>query len=274
MHPAPRMTLSPGTKVGTVRSPSRRLALAARLRSRVRVRANFGEVAPKPSRGRNRDRGNPRPVPRAGKAGRRRNGRGLSRAATPSSTATSRSRCCRRRSPPIRIGWRASSAKRRCWPRSTTRTSRAIYGLEEVGTAVSRAGPGAGRGPDAGRSHRARADRRWTRRCRSPGRSPRRSKPRTTQGIVHRDLKPANIKVRAGRHREGARLRAGQGARPVGAGVHAGSLANSPTLTARGDAGGHDPRHGRLHGARAGARAGRSTSAPTSGRSASCCTRC
>ena len=31
------------------------------------------------------------------------------------------------------------------------------------------------------------------------------------QGIIHRDLKPANIKVRAGRHREGARLRAGQG---------------------------------------------------------------
>ena len=32
------------------------------------------------------------------------------------------------------------------------------------------------------------------------------------QGIIHRDLKPANIKVRAGRHGEGARLRAGEGA--------------------------------------------------------------
>ena len=32
------------------------------------------------------------------------------------------------------------------------------------------------------------------------------------QGIVHRDLKPANIKVRAGRHGEGARLRPGEGA--------------------------------------------------------------
>ena len=31
------------------------------------------------------------------------------------------------------------------------------------------------------------------------------------QGIIHRDLKPANIKVRAGRHGEGARLRAGEG---------------------------------------------------------------
>ena len=30
------------------------------------------------------------------------------------------------------------------------------------------------------------------------------------QGIIHRDLKPANIKVRAGRHREGARFRAGE----------------------------------------------------------------
>ena len=39
-------------------------------------------------------------------------------------------------------------------------------------------------------------DARWTRRCRSRGRSPTRSKRRTTQGIVHRDLKPANIKVR------------------------------------------------------------------------------
>ena len=32
------------------------------------------------------------------------------------------------------------------------------------------------------------------------------------QGIIHRDLKPANIKVRAGRHREGAGLRAREGA--------------------------------------------------------------
>ena len=31
------------------------------------------------------------------------------------------------------------------------------------------------------------------------------------QGIIHRDLKPANIKVRAGRHGEGAGLRVGEG---------------------------------------------------------------
>ena len=46
------------------------------------------------------------------------------------------------------------------------------------------------RGSRAGRS-------RSTRRCRSRGRSPTRSKPRTSAGIIHRDLKPANIKVRA-----------------------------------------------------------------------------
>ena len=33
------------------------------------------------------------------------------------------------------------------------------------------------------------------------------------QGIIHRDLKPANIKVAAGRHRQGARLRSREGAR-------------------------------------------------------------
>ena len=34
------------------------------------------------------------------------------------------------------------------------------------------------------------------RRCRSPGRSPKRSKPRMSTAIIHRDLKPANIKLR------------------------------------------------------------------------------
>ena len=36
------------------------------------------------------------------------------------------------------------------------------------------------------------------------------------QGIVHRDLKPANIKVSAGRHGEGARLRARESDGPGG----------------------------------------------------------
>ena len=43
--------------------------------------------------------------------------------ATRSSGATSRSRSCPRRSPPIPSGWRASSARRACSRRSTIRTS-------------------------------------------------------------------------------------------------------------------------------------------------------
>ena len=65
------------------------------------------------------------------------------------------------------------------------------------------------RSPIASRRARSRS----TKRCRSPGRSPRRSKPRTSSGIIHRDLKPANIKVRARRHGEGPRLRAREGDR-------------------------------------------------------------
>ena len=51
------------------------------------------------------------------------------------------------------------------------------------------------------------------------------------QGIVHRDLKPANIKVRAGRHREGARLRAGEGHRGFRLGASGPrALSQSPTI--------------------------------------------
>ena len=93
------------------------------------------------------------------------------------------------------------------------------------------------------------------------------------QGIIHRDLKPANIKVRAGRHGEGARLRPGEGD-----GARRGSSRHDVDVAddhdAGDDAGGHDPRHGGVHVAGAGAREGASTSAPTSGPSAACCTRC
>ena len=77
------------------------------------------------------------------------------------------------------------------------------------------------------------------------------------QGIIHRDLKPANIKVRDGRHREGARFRAceGDGVRSK---QRRTSASMSPTITspAMTQARRHS-RHGRVHVARAGQRAGR-----------------
>ena len=51
---------------------------------------------------------------------------------TRSSGATSRSRFCRRSWRRIPIGWRGSAARRAPWPRSITRTSASIYGLEEA----------------------------------------------------------------------------------------------------------------------------------------------
>ena len=55
-----------------------------------------------------------------------------------------------------------------------------IYGLEEVGRRQG-ARDGTGRGADARGSHRARAPFRSMRRCPSRGRSPRRSRPRTSR---------------------------------------------------------------------------------------------
>ena len=50
-------------------------------------------------------------------------------------------------------------------------------------------------GEDLAERHRPRPPSRSTRRCASRGRSPRRSRRRTSKGIIHRDLKPANIKL-------------------------------------------------------------------------------
>ena len=84
-------------------------------------------------------------------------------------------------------------------------------------------------------------------------------------------LKPANVKVTPRRAREGARLRPRQGARAPAIG--AGRRLDSPTLADATRDGDH-ARHRRLHEPRAGARRSRSTSAPISGRSAACSTRC
>ena len=181
----------------------------------------------------------------------------------------------RRRSPPIPSGWRASSARRRCSPRSTIRTSRRstasrkssgtpalvmeLVEGEDLARRASRAAPMPAR---RGARDRA-ADRRGARGRARAGHRPPRPQAGERQGARRR-------------HGQGARLRARQGDRAGSGRARRAPIAtNSPTLTvARDDAARHDPRHRRLHGAGAGARARPSTSAPTSGRSASCCSRC
>ena len=120
-------------------------------------------------------------------------------------------------------------------------------------------------GADPGRRSAAdrEADRRGARSRARAGHHPSRPEAREHQGA-------------AGRHGEGARLRSGQGDR---AGIRRDvtpTRPQSPTITSpammteRRD----DPRHGGLHEPRSRHGASRSTSAPTSGRSDACSTRC
>ena len=133
---------------------------------------------------------------------------------------------------------------------------------------------GTGRGRRSVAAHRARrdparrgaadreADRRGARSRARAGDHPSRSEAREHQGARRR-------------HGEGAGLRPREGDGPAPPASSAEACRTSPTHhDARDDAGGDDPRHGGLHGAGAGARQEPSTSAPTSGRSASCCSRC
>ena len=173
---------------------------------------------------------------------------------------------------PTPNGWRGSGARRRCSPslnhpniahdlRPRTRRVHALV-MELV----------AGRGSLAERLIAQGADSRRRGARRSRVRSRRRSRPRTSR---HRPSRPEAGQHQGARrrHREGPRLRPREGARAGRRRVGAGA-SKSPTLTiARDDAGGRDPRHRRLHGPEQ-ARGKAVDSAPTSGRLASCSTRC
>ena len=92
------------------------------------------------------------------------------------------------RSRATRIGWRASSARRGCSPRSTIRTSARSTASKRRAADGRRPGPRARvDGDDARADASPRADCRSPRRCRSRGRSPTRSR-RRTKG--HRPPRP------------------------------------------------------------------------------------